>query len=114
MKGIALFLVVGLLFGGPVYAQDSKAEITADYSYLHANPQNNNICPTFLLNGSGAFYFNKCIGEFEDYGSYTHAFSIINTCPRTNAALAANGVHEKATGLNQFSSLPNPTEGPIP
>ena len=72
-----------LLTGKTVLAQDySKIEVTADYSYVHANPQNNNIIPTFSLNGgggSGAFYFSKYIGivgEFEGYGSYTHNFTI--------------------------------------
>jgi Outer membrane protein beta-barrel domain len=75
----ALFLGIALLFGRAIFAQDDhKVEITGDYSYIHANPQNNNIIPTFSLNGgggSGAFYFSKYIGiegEFEGYGSYTH------------------------------------------
>jgi hypothetical protein len=71
----ALILVVVLLLGTAALAQDHKIEITGDYSYVHANPQNNNIIPTFSLNGgggSGAFYFSKYIGivgEFEGYGS---------------------------------------------
>ena len=76
----ALILAIALLLGTAAFAQDSdhKIEITGDYSYIHANPQNNNIIPTFSLNGgggSGAFYFSKYIGiegEFEGYGSYTH------------------------------------------
>jgi hypothetical protein len=79
----ALMLGAALLFGTVVFAQDDhKLEVTADYSYVHANPQNNNIIPTFSLNGgggSGAFYFSKYIGiegEFEGYGSYTHHFTV--------------------------------------
>ncbi|HTC43319.1 MAG TPA: outer membrane beta-barrel protein [Candidatus Acidoferrales bacterium] len=76
----ALILGIVLLLGTAAFAQDSdhKIEITGDYSYVHANPQNNNIIPTFSLNGGGgsaAFYFSKYIGieaEFEGYGSYTH------------------------------------------
>lgn len=76
----ALILGIIMLFGTIAFAQDydHKIEITGDYSYIHANPQNNNIIPTFSLNGgggSGAFYFSKYIGieaEFEGYGSYTH------------------------------------------
>lgn len=55
------------------YAQ----EVTVDYSYVHANPQNNNIIPTFSPNGGGGsvvFYLNKYVvieAEFEGYGSYT-------------------------------------------
>jgi hypothetical protein len=59
----AVMLGVVLLFGTMAFAQDdSKIQLTVDYSYVHANPQNNNIIPTFSLNGgggSGAFYFNK-------------------------------------------------------
>jgi len=74
-------LATALLFGALVLAQDHKIEITGDYSYVHANPQNNNIIPTFSFNGgggSGAFYLSKYIGivaEFEGYGSYTHSIN---------------------------------------
>ncbi len=87
----ALVLGIVLLFGRMAFAQDSppKAEILLDYSYIHANPQNNHVIPTFSLNGGGggvAYYFSKYIGieaEFEGYGSYTHNFSIPtgNSCP---------------------------------
>lgn len=77
-----LILGVILLCGSMAFAQDdSKVQLTVNYSYIHANPQNNNIIPTFSLNGgggSGAFYFSKyvgIVGEFEGYGSYTHNFS---------------------------------------
>jgi len=76
----ALLLCFVLVFGTAAFAQDDhKIEITGDYSYIHANPQNNNIIPTFSLNGGGgsaAFYFSKYIGiegEFEGYGSFTHS-----------------------------------------
>src|SRR5580698_11337160 len=75
----AIVLGIVLLCGAVAFAQDSpKAEVLLDYSYVHANPQNNNIIPPFSLNGGGgggAFYFNKYIGieaEFEGYGSFTH------------------------------------------
>jgi hypothetical protein len=66
------------------FAQDAppKVEVSLDYSYVHANPQNNSVIPTFSLNGGGggiAVYINKYIGiegEFEGYGSYTHNFTI--------------------------------------
>jgi hypothetical protein len=48
-----LVLGVILLFGTMVFAQDTKIEVTVDYSYVHANPQNNNIVGTFSLNGGG-------------------------------------------------------------
>ena len=86
-----LILGFALVSGTMAFAQDDhKIEITGDYSYVHANPQNNNIIPTFSLNGgggSGAFYFSKYIGieaEFEGYGSYTHNFSIPATSPFCN------------------------------
>jgi hypothetical protein len=96
----ALTLGAALLFGTMVFAQDDhKLEVTVDYSYVHANPQNNNIIPTFSLNGgggSGAFYFSKYIGiegEFEGYGSYTHNFIITNPtyCPGGACAVSAQG-----------------------
>jgi hypothetical protein len=79
----AIVLGMVLLCGVVAFAQDSpKAELSIDYSYIHANPQNNNIIPTFSLNGGGgggAFYFSKYIGieaEFEGYGSFTHNITI--------------------------------------
>jgi hypothetical protein len=83
-------LVIGfvLLFGTTVFAQDDhKIEVTGNYSYIHANPQNNQLIPTFSLNGGGgsaAFYFSKYIGivgEFEGYGSYTHNIVIPANSP---------------------------------
>src|SRR5271165_470328 len=78
-----LILGIVLLFGTTAFAQDDhKIEITGNYSYIHANPQNNSVIPTFSLNGgggAGAFYFSKYIGiegEFEGYGSYTHNINI--------------------------------------
>jgi hypothetical protein len=52
-----LILGIVLLFGNAAFAQDSKIEITGDYSYIHTNPQNNNIIPTFSLNGGGSGAF---------------------------------------------------------
>src|SRR5246500_4452272 len=88
-----VILGITLLFGTMAFAQDYyKIEVTGDYSYVHANPQNNNIIPTFSLNGGGgsaAFYFSKLIGieaEFEGYGRYTHNFTISAgnaACPGT-------------------------------
>lgn len=95
----ALILGIALLFGTMAFAQDdTKIQLTADYSYVHANPQNNNIIPTFSLNGgggSGAFYFSQYVGieaEFEGYGSYTHNFTISNPtyCP-TPCSVSAQG-----------------------
>lgn len=68
----ALILGVALLFGTTVPAQDDhKIEVTGNYSYIHANPQNNQVVPTFSLNGgggSGAFHFSKYIGIVVDTG----------------------------------------------
>ena len=68
----AAMLGTALLFATMAMAQgDHKIEATVDYSYVHANPQNNSVIPTFSLNGgggSGAFYFSEHIGieaEFE-------------------------------------------------
>jgi opacity protein-like surface antigen len=94
-----LVLGLSLLFASIAFAQ--KLEVTVDYSYVHANPQNNNIIPTFSLNGgggSGAVYFSKYIGivgEFEGYGSYTHNFTIPAgsvACPGTvSCSVSAQG-----------------------
>jgi opacity protein-like surface antigen len=87
-----LILGITLLLGSMAFAQDDhKIEATVDYSYVHANPQNNNIIPTFSLNGGGgsvAYYITQLIGiegEFEGYGSYTHNITITNPtyCPVT-------------------------------
>jgi opacity protein-like surface antigen len=81
MKNVIVTALVLLCVTG-VYAQDTpKIEITADYSFMRFNPQNNNIIKPFSLNGGGgdvAFFFNKYIGvkaEFEGYGSQTRGFT---------------------------------------
>jgi hypothetical protein len=73
------------------FAQDSpKIEVTADYSYIYATPQNNNYIKSFALNGGGggfAAYLTKYIGiegEFEGYGSYNH--SVLVPPPYCNGA----------------------------
>jgi hypothetical protein len=82
IRSVLIFGII-LLVGTVAFAQsDHKIEVTGNYSYIRANPQNNNVIPTFSLNGgggSGAFYFSKYIGivaEFEGYGSYTHNFTV--------------------------------------
>jgi hypothetical protein len=96
----AVMLGAALLFATMAFAQDDhKVEVTVDYSYVHANPQNNNVIPTFSLNGGGgsaAIYFSKYIGvvaEFEGYGSYTHNFNITNTtyCPSAPCRVSVQG-----------------------
>ena len=48
------FVVSVLFLGSAAFVQDApKLEVALDYSYVHANPQNNNIIPTFSLNGGG-------------------------------------------------------------
>jgi hypothetical protein len=101
MKARSVFVIgIVLLFAKMAFAQDDhKLEVTADYSYVHANPQNNNIIPTFSLNGGGgsaAFYFSKYIGleaEFEGYGSYTHNFTVTNPtyCPSGSCPVSVQG-----------------------
>lgn len=94
-----LTLGIILLLGTAAFAQDldHKIEATVDYSYVHANPQNNNIIPTFSLNGGGgsiAYYFTQMIGieaEFEGYGSYTHNFRIPPPYCNGPCAVSAQG-----------------------
>ena len=98
----ALILGIVLLFGAGAYAQDyPKVEVFADYSYIHANPQNNNIIGTFSLNGGGGggtFFLDKYFGikaEFEGYGSFQHNLSIAGgnpVCPGVaNCTITASG-----------------------
>jgi hypothetical protein len=79
IRGAAL-LTVFLLLATAAFAQDSpKVEVSANYSYMRFNPQNNNISGlgAFSLNGGGgalSYFFTSMIGvkaEFEGYGSTT-------------------------------------------
>jgi outer membrane protein OmpA-like peptidoglycan-associated protein len=97
---IALALGILLLLGAGTFAQEAppKVEITVDYSYLYANPQNNQIIPAFNLNGGGgggAYYINKYIGieaEFEGYSSRTHYISVpASLCPPNGCTATAQG-----------------------
>jgi hypothetical protein len=96
----SILFVAALLVCSVGFAQDEhKVEITGNYSYIHANPQNNNVIPTFSLNGGGgsaALYFTKYIGvvaEFEGYGSYTHNITINNPayCSDPPCSVSAQG-----------------------
>jgi hypothetical protein len=49
----SLILGVALQFGSITFAQDHKIEVTGDYSCIHANPQNDNLIPSFFLDGRG-------------------------------------------------------------
>jgi hypothetical protein len=59
----AIVLGSVLLLGTSALGQDNpKVELSIDYSYVHVNPQNNNIIKPFSLNGGGgaaAFFFNR-------------------------------------------------------
>jgi hypothetical protein len=49
----SLILGVALQFGSITFAQDHKIEVTGDYSCIHADPQNNNLIPSFSLDRRG-------------------------------------------------------------
>jgi hypothetical protein len=94
----AIVLASALLYASTAFAQeDHKLEVTVDYSYVHANPQNNDVIPTFSLNGGGggiAYYFTHHIGiqaEFEGYGSYTHNFTLPPPLCNGPCAVSAQG-----------------------
>jgi hypothetical protein len=81
--GSTVLVAVFLLFGSAVFAQDApKFEVSANYSYMRFNPQNNNLTGlgAFSLNGGGGaatYFFTSLIGlkaEFEGYGSTTRVF----------------------------------------
>jgi outer membrane protein OmpA-like peptidoglycan-associated protein len=90
MRVLAMVGLV-LMLGSAAFAQDSpKIEIPVDYSYMRFVPQNNNIVPSFSLNGGGGgltYYFMRSVGieaEFEGYGSQTKTFTFPATstlCP---------------------------------
>jgi outer membrane protein OmpA-like peptidoglycan-associated protein len=70
------------MLGSAAFAQDSpKIEVPVDYSYMRFVPQNNNIVPSFSLNGGGggiAYYFTRHIGieaDLQGYGSQTKTFT---------------------------------------
>jgi hypothetical protein len=82
-RHITILLAAATFACTAAVAQDSpKAEITADYSYIYATPQNNNYIKSFALNGGGggiAYYLTKMIGiegEFQGYGSYSHSVTV--------------------------------------
>jgi hypothetical protein len=80
-------ILVGLvvLLGSVAFAQDPKAEVSINYSYMPFNPENSNLINSFSLNGGGgafSYFFNSMIGikaEFEGYGSQTRNFNFTNT-----------------------------------
>jgi hypothetical protein len=80
-------ILVGLvvLLGSVAFAQDPKAEVSINYSYMRFNPENSNVINSFSLNGGGgafSYFFNSMIGikaEFEGYGSQTRNFNFTNT-----------------------------------
>ncbi|HSY66495.1 MAG TPA: outer membrane beta-barrel protein [Terriglobales bacterium] len=96
-----LFVALVLLFGSATFAQDTpKVEVAVDYSFVHANPQNNNLIGTFNLNGGGAsvaYYFSKyvgIVGELQAYGSYTRTITIPpgpNCSSTSNCIVTAQG-----------------------
>jgi len=96
---LTILLAAASLAGSAAFAQDSpKVEVTADYSYIYATPQNNNYIKSFALNGGGggfAAYLTKYIGiegEFEGYGSYSHSIVIPPAyCTGINCTVVANG-----------------------
>jgi Outer membrane protein beta-barrel domain len=77
-----LTMVLALACNKALPQEGPGMEVNVDYSYIHANPQNNHVIPTFSLNGGGGsvlMYFNDHVGleaEFQGYGSYTHHFTV--------------------------------------
>jgi opacity protein-like surface antigen len=73
-----LMMVIATLFGGLAFAQeDTKVELTGDYSYFRFNPGLPSLWNSQNLNGGGgqaALYLNSWFGvaaDLQGYGSYT-------------------------------------------
>jgi hypothetical protein len=101
----ALVLGFASLHSSTAFAQDDhKLEVTVDYSYVHANPQNNDVIPTFSLNGGGggfAYYLTRNIGiqaEFQGYGSYTHPSAVPS--PRVTTTRATSGTRPESSSAS--------------
>jgi hypothetical protein len=81
----ALLVGLAFLFGSIAFAQDPKAEVSLNYSYMRFNPENNSVINSFSLNGGGgalSYFFNSMIGikaKFEGYESQTRNFNFTNT-----------------------------------
>jgi hypothetical protein len=98
----AIVLGIMMLVGTSAFAQEnSKGEVSLDFSYVHFVPQNNRIVSSANLyggGGAGVYYFLGGLGikgEFEGYGSSTKTFvfpagSIV--CPRGCAATASGNL----------------------
>ena len=81
-----------LLFGTMAFAQDDhKVEVTVGLWLRHANPQNNNIIPTFSLNGGGgsvAFYFSSTSASRVSLRVMAAILTTLLSLPRTATVLA--------------------------
>jgi Outer membrane protein beta-barrel domain len=77
----AIVLGIMMMVGTSAFAQEnSKGEVSLDFSYVHFVPQNNRIVNSANLyggGGAGVYYFLGGLGikgEFEGYGSTTKTF----------------------------------------
>jgi len=82
-------IVIALIFGGAIFAQD-KVELTGDYSYYRFNPGLPSLWNSQNLNGGGGqatLFLNKWFGvaaDLQGYGSFTQ-------CVKPNNPLGATG-----------------------
>jgi hypothetical protein len=99
---IAVVVGVVLLFGSMAFAQDDhKLEVTGDYSYIHVNPQNNNIVRTFSLNGGGGSvaYFPVSTSESRESWRATEATRTPLPSPTQRTALVADLAPLRSKGI---------------
>lgn len=85
MKRIALLIAAALLSGGALFAQEnSKVEITGDYSYFRNNLAASSVWSGQNLNGGGGditFFPTRHFGFKADVQGYNG----FNTCPSANS-----------------------------
>lgn len=85
MKRIILLVAVAFLFGGVAFAQDnSKFEITGDYSYFRSNPSLGSTWDSQNMNGGGGditFFPTQHIGIKADFQGYNSS----SQCPSASS-----------------------------
>lgn len=105
MRRFVWALVAAMMFGSFAYSQETKVELTGDYSYFRANPGLPSYFNSQNLNGGGgqvSYYFTPNIAlaaDLQGYGSYTQCTkptAPINGCASGNLFTYMFGPQVKA------------------